>query len=52
LNPIEVYGWEDHMSGKPLTWEKRMELNLKSGILEREELLRRAMWEERRHELR
>jgi hypothetical protein len=52
LNPIRAYGWEDHMSGKPLTWEKRMELNLKSGIVEREELLRRAMWEERRRELR
>jgi hypothetical protein len=52
LNPIEAYGWEDRRSGKPLTWEKRMELNLKSGVLEKEELLRRATWEERRHELR
>ncbi len=48
--PIRAYGWEDPIWGRPLTWEKRMELNLKSGILEKEELLRRAEWEERRRE--
>ncbi len=41
----------DPISGKPLRWEKRMELSLKGGILEREELLRRAEWEERRSSL-
>jgi hypothetical protein len=50
LGPIRPYGWEDPIWGRPLTWEKRMELNLKSGILEKEELLRRAEWEERRRE--
>jgi len=49
-SPIRGYGWEDPIWGRPLTWEKRMELNLKSGILEKEELLRRAEWEERRRE--
>jgi hypothetical protein len=38
----------DPISGKPLSWEKRMELSLKGGILEKEELLRRAEWEENR----
>jgi hypothetical protein len=38
----------DPISGKPLSWEKRMELSLKGGILEKDELLRRAEWEERR----
>jgi len=36
----------DPISGKPLSWEKRMPLDLKGGILEREELLRWAEWEE------
>ena len=40
--------WTDPISGKPLSWEKRMELGLKGGVLQREELLRRAEWEERR----
>jgi hypothetical protein len=40
--------WTDPVSGRPLSWEKRRELSLKGGILEREELLRRAEWEERR----
>lgn len=40
--------WNDPISGKPLSWKKRMELSLKGGILEREELLRRAEWEENR----
>lgn len=40
--------WSDPISGKPLSWEKRMELGLKGGVLQREELLRRAEWEERR----
>jgi len=44
--------WSDPISGKPLSWEKRMELGLKGGVLQREELLRRAEWEERRGELR
>jgi hypothetical protein len=48
LSPIRAYGWEDPIWGRPLTWEKRMELNLKSGILEREEFLKRVEWEERR----
>lgn len=37
----------DPISGKPLSWGKRMELGLRGGILEREELLRRAEWENR-----
>jgi len=48
LSPIREYGWEDPIWGRPLAWEKRIELNLKSGILEKEELLRRAEWEGRR----
>jgi len=47
-SPIREYGWEDPIWGRPLAWEKRIELNLKSGILEKEELLRRAEWEGRR----
>lgn len=52
LSRIRAYQWEDPIWGKPLTWEKRMELNLKSGILESEEFLRRVEWEERRRDLR
>jgi hypothetical protein len=52
LNSIRAYGSEDPVWGKPLTWKKRMELNLKSGVLEKEELLRRAAWEEKRNDLR
>jgi hypothetical protein len=48
LSPIREYGWEDQIWGKKLTWEERLRLNVKSGILEKEELLRRAEWEERR----
>jgi hypothetical protein len=47
LRPIREYGWEDRIWGKKLTWEERLKLNVKSGILEKEELLRRAEWEER-----
>jgi hypothetical protein len=52
LRPIDAYGPEDPVWGGPLTWKKRKELNLKSGVLEKEELLRRAAWEERRNDLR
>ena len=52
LRPIEAYGSEDPVWGKPLAWKKRMELNLKSGVLEKEELLRRTAWEENRGDLR
>jgi hypothetical protein len=48
LSPIREYDWEDRVWGKKLTWEERFRLNLKSGVLEKEELLRRAEWEERR----
>ncbi len=51
LSHIEAYGWEDPIWGKKLTWEERIKLNLKSGIIEAEELLRRAEWEKRRSEL-
>ena len=51
LSHIEHYGWEDPIWGKKLTWEERVKLNLKSGIIEAEELLRRAEWERRRGEL-
>jgi hypothetical protein len=50
LSPIREYDWEDRVWGKKLTWEERLRLNVKSGILEKEELLRRAEWEERRGE--
>jgi len=50
LRSIENYGWEDRIWGKKLTWEERLKLNVKSGILEREEFLRRAEWEGRRGE--
>jgi hypothetical protein len=50
LSQIREYGWEDRIWGKKLTWEERLKLNIKSGILEKEELLRRAEWEERRGE--
>ena len=50
LGSIREYDRTDPIWGKPLSWEKRKELNLKSGILEKEEILRRAEWEERRGE--
>jgi hypothetical protein len=50
LSSIREYDWEDRIWGKKLTWEERLKLNVKSGILEKEELLRRAEWEERRGE--
>ena len=50
LSSIREYGWEDRIWGKKLTWEERLKLNVKSGILEKEKLLRRAEWEERRGE--
>ncbi|MFB3887614.1 MAG: HEAT repeat domain-containing protein [Thermodesulfobacteriota bacterium] len=46
LNSIREYGWEDRVWERKLTWEEHLKLNLKSGILEKEELLRRAEWEE------
>ncbi len=48
LSSIREYGWEDRIWGKKLIWEERLKLNVKSGILEKEELLRRAEWEENR----
>ena len=50
LSSIREYDWEDRIWGKRLTWEEHLKLNVKSGILEKEELLRRAEWEERRGE--
>jgi len=50
LRGIETCGWEDRIWGKKLTWEERLRLNVKSGILEKEKLLRQAEWEERRGE--
>ena len=50
LGNIEPYGWEDPIWGKKLTWEERIKLNLKCGIIEKEELLRRVHWEWRRIE--
>lgn len=52
LIPIRAYDREDPVSGKKLTWQESMELNLKKGVWEKEELLRRAIWEERRRGLR
>lgn len=52
LLAIRDYDWTDPIRGKPLTWEKRMELSLRTGILEKEEILRRAEWERRHGELR
>ncbi len=48
LSQIREYDWEDRIWGKKLTWEERLKLKVKSGILEKEELLRRAEWEENR----
>jgi hypothetical protein len=50
LSQIREHGWEDRIWGKRLTWEERLRLNLKSGILEKEELFRRPEWEEKRGE--
>ena len=45
LSSIHGYGWEDRIWGRKLTWEEHLKLNVESGILEKEELLRRAEWE-------
>lgn len=51
LSHIEPYGGEDPIWGKKLTREEQIKLNLKSGIIEKNELLLRVEWEERRGEL-
>jgi hypothetical protein len=50
LSHINDIGWEAPVWGTKLTWKKHIELNLRSGILGKEELLRRAEWERRRGE--
>jgi len=44
LSPISGHSCENQS-----TWEKYLKFNLKNGILEKEELLRRAEWEEKRY---
>ncbi|MBI3755074.1 MAG: hypothetical protein HY265_02795, partial [Deltaproteobacteria bacterium] len=49
-----LWGIREYSYGNPtpteasITWERALELNLKEGLLEKEEFLRRVEWEERR----
>jgi len=50
LSDIREYDWTHPIWGEPLSWEKRMELNLKGGVVEKIEFLRRPEWEANRRE--
>jgi len=50
LSNIREFDWTHPIWGEPLSWEKRMELNLEGGIVEKTEFLRRAEWEANRRE--